>query len=112
MSIEALWTVRFGDPNELQGGVIVLETGRMFGGDSIYAYSGRFDLDGGSISAELDVIRHNFTEGLGNIYGTDEPRFRVRFEGQREGEDRITGRLIREGYPDGVIVMERLEPLP
>jgi hypothetical protein len=112
MSIEALWTVRFGDPQDLQGGVIVLETGRMFGGDSIYAYSGRFELDGNHVRAELDVIRHNFTEGMGSIYGTDEARFHARFEGQREGEDRIAGRLIRDGYPEGLLLMERLEPLP
>lgn len=42
--IEGLWVVRFlgeGDPRmELNGGVVVIETGKVYGGDSGYYYVG------------------------------------------------------------------------
>lgn len=45
MSIEALWTVTFGSNLGMSGaGVVVFETGRLFGGDPDYIYLGKYDV--------------------------------------------------------------------
>jgi hypothetical protein len=55
MSIEGLWSVDFG----LGGGIAVMETGRVFGGDSWFAYTGDYEVDGNSVTARLRLQRHN-----------------------------------------------------
>ena len=62
MSIEALWTINFEVPNLLKrsgGGVIVLESGRMFGGDSSFYYVGDYCVNRKQMSCTVQVKRHN-----------------------------------------------------
>ncbi len=112
-SIEALWVVRFGAPGtaerDLDGGCLVFETGRILGGDSGYAYLGHYDLANGEISGTLTIIRHNLH--VESIYGP-ETRFDLKFDGKRVGDDTIQGRLIKPGFPDAVLILRRLAPLP
>jgi T3SS negative regulator,GrlR len=43
-----MWTIRFGAlDQELGAGILVFETGRAFGGDSCFAYTGNYSVDGG-----------------------------------------------------------------
>jgi hypothetical protein len=115
-SIEALWTVRFGavgaDVSEMNGGVAVMESGRMFGGDSAYAYLGKFNIEGSKVTGTLTIIRHNFSPDFASIYGTNEKHFPLTFSSTRVGDDRIVGRLQRKGYPDADLVLDRLSSLP
>ena len=55
MSIEGLWSVDFG----FAGGIAVMETGRVYGGDSWFAYTGNYEVDRDSVSAHLRIQRHN-----------------------------------------------------
>lgn len=114
-SIEALWSVRFGtsdyDIEDLEGGVMVVETNRIYGGDSIYAYSGDLKVDRDSVVGKLSVVRHNWSEGTQSLYGTQERMFAITFVGERDGVDRVAGRLVREGFPDAFFVMTRLQNL-
>lgn len=62
--IEGLWVVRFIAPGasegELNGGVVVIETGRVFGGDSGYYYVGELgQLHHGKWPLSLRVHRHD-----------------------------------------------------
>ena len=62
--IEGLWTVQFltaNDPTmEMNGGVVVIETGRILGGDSGYFYVGNLHASGnGHWAAELTITRHD-----------------------------------------------------
>jgi len=63
MSIEALWAVRFVGVNgtsisEQSGGVLVLESGRLFGGDSFAYYTGNYSLASGQVTFHVDVGVH------------------------------------------------------
>jgi hypothetical protein len=57
MSIEGMWGFISGSvnaPDDMQdGGIVVLETNRVFGGDSAMAYVGRYEIDGENIRAEV-----------------------------------------------------------
>lgn len=64
--IEGLWSVRFlgvGDPSmDLNGGVVVLETSRILGGDSGYYYVGSLgDRGPAGWPLSLSVRRHDPT---------------------------------------------------
>src|SRR5258706_308137 len=60
--LESLYVIEFGDvagQNYRNGGVVVLETNRVFGGDSGYYYVGPFSTDGQRIEATVKIIKHN-----------------------------------------------------
>lgn len=70
--IEGLWVVRFlgvGDPSmDLNGGVVVIETGRVLGGDSGYYYVGNIDSRGRrEWDISLTVRRHD--PNIKSIFG-------------------------------------------
>lgn len=71
--LEAMWTVRFAGSNGIEagsgGGVIVFESGRMFGGDTSFAYLGTYTVEQGKISAKIKVDRHG--TGLHSITGLE-----------------------------------------
>jgi hypothetical protein len=83
MSIEALWAVRFGhagSPNiGLNGGVVVLESGRLFGGDSWFAYVGNYTVLGDQISGTFKAFRHMADANSESAWGTQETEFSVSF---------------------------------
>jgi glyoxylase-like metal-dependent hydrolase (beta-lactamase superfamily II) len=60
MALEALWAVTFGTKEDFGSGVIVFETGRIFGGDTAFYYVGHFDYNRRDqrISGEVNVVRH------------------------------------------------------
>lgn len=115
MTVEALWTVRFGDgasDQELNGGVAVLETGRIFGGDSAYAYVGRYQVSGDELIGDLRVIMHNSSDDFVSLYNTREPEFRVSFDVRRRDDGSWEGVLARAGHPNARLILRRLAELP
>ena len=115
-NVEALWSVRFGqddhDPSEYEGGALTFAAGRLFGGDSAYAYQGEYALDGGRISGKMTIILHNPGPSYANLYGAQEPQFALTFSGDRLDENRIEGWLHRDGHPDARLLLRRLADLP
>jgi hypothetical protein len=113
-SVEACWTVRFGDPHasdhELNGGILVLETGRIFGGDSGYAYLGTYEIGGATIEGKARIIQHD--PDVQSMYGAFEQSFEASFQIVREGSDVMRGKFCRAGYPDAVLILRRLADLP
>ncbi len=69
MSIEALWTVEFISNLQVFGsGVVVLETGRVFGGDAQYYYLGDFDVKHGE-DVSVNVKITHFAGAGYSIFG-------------------------------------------
>ncbi|MBL6752494.1 MAG: hypothetical protein ISP90_18395 [Nevskia sp.] len=69
--IEALWSVEFRSNapavNNAGSGIVVLETGRAFGGDSTYFYVGDYHLAGRAFTAGLTVT--HYAGQLNAIFG-------------------------------------------
>ena len=114
--IEACWTVRFGavgaPESQMNGGVLVFETGRIFGGDSAFAYLGNYVLSGPELTGGLRIVRHNNDPAFVSLYGTNELAFDLTFTGTRTDGDTIKGRLHRQHYPDAQLILKRLAELP
>lgn len=113
-SIEGLWAVRFGSAQsreaDLEGGVAMIESGRIFGGDSGFAYVGTVEIAAQKVEGELTIIRHN--PKVSSIYGRNEDRFQLKFSGSRVNERRIEGNLNRPGFPGGRLVLTWVADAP
>lgn len=114
---EALYVLHFGNvegPEGLvNGGVAILETGRVFGGDSGYYYTGSYTADDDTLEAAVTVQRHN--AGWLNVWGDRVEAFVVQFAGQRcDGGSVIEGQMHRLDMPDQPLVMKwfRMADLP
>jgi hypothetical protein len=97
--LEALYVVEFGDvagSGFRNGGVAVLETNRIFGGDSGYYYLGTFTVTGGHIEAAVQIVKHN--PAWGNAFGDAATSFAIRLSGAI-GEDQIAGQMERLDMP-------------
>lgn len=58
--LEALWTAEFEtNMGTFGGGVVVFETGRIFGGDSLYYYLGKAEVKNEIVEAEVEVTNHS-----------------------------------------------------
>lgn len=57
--LEALWSVQFrSSTGEFGAGVVILETGRVFGGDAQYFYLGTYEVQDDTIKAQVDVTHY------------------------------------------------------
>lgn len=72
--IEGLWVVKWllpeGVESDLTGGVAVIETNRLYGGDSGYIFVGSLDRQGSGIwKVDVSVTRHdpNITSLFGDL---------------------------------------------
>lgn len=87
--IEGLWVAKFLVPSseemELNGGVVVIESGRVLGGDSGYFYIG--DLEGrGSGIWGLNLVVNRHDPSIYSIFG-DVDTIRLRGEVRVHGQD-------------------------
>jgi T3SS negative regulator,GrlR len=80
--IEALYVVEFGDvggQGYRNGGVAVLETNRIFGGDSGYYYVGTYNIKDNHIEATAKVVKHN--PSFANVFGDASLSFNIKMSG-------------------------------
>ena len=93
------------------GGVVVLETGRIFGGDSSYYYRGSYKLDGEKFLAKVQIRKHTDLFNTENIFGRE---FNVgvdlSVEGEREGENLVG--ILKGPTGETTFTLERLDDLP
>jgi len=74
MSLEALWTAEFGSNLGWVGaGVVIFETGRIFGGDGAYYYLGKAEVKNDLLEAEIEVTHfagqpHSIFGSLNNFH--------------------------------------------
>lgn len=71
MSIEALWLVKFRDTNNTMygSGVIIFETGRVFGGDSSIVYLGSYELLHNILTLKVKLTQYAEVDGMSNMFG-------------------------------------------
>ena len=71
MSIEALWTMQFHNASgpASSAGVVVFESGRIFGGDSCYYYLGNYRVDGLTIHGQVKSVRFNHQQQCQSVIG-------------------------------------------
>ena len=98
--VEALWTANFisGELNE-GGRVVILETEKIYGGDSQFYYLGSYKINDGKISAKIKVTRYY---GQGNsIFGQRES-FEIEVNGDTNSNKMIlSGNLLNK--PNNII---------
>lgn len=94
---EALYVVEFGDvhggPSYRNGGVIVLETGRIFGGDSSYYYVGTYTVKENLLNASARIVKHN--DLLPNVFGDNVLSFEIKLQGRAVNDTMIEGTMKR-----------------
>ena len=98
--LEALYVVEFGDIAGFgyrNGGVAVLETNRIFGGDSGYYYIGDFSVFGDRIEASVRITKHN--PSWTNAFGDDAIQFEIKLSGRigNEVNEALMERTDRPG---------------
>ncbi|HOI83891.1 MAG TPA: hypothetical protein PKW30_06245 [Campylobacterales bacterium] len=97
MSIEKFWLLEFGSNLSIFGkGVAVLETGKIFAGDSGYYYTGDYETNNGTINAKIKVVKHNPL--FISIFG-DVNEFSIIFENQNISSG-LNGATIK-GHVEG-----------
>lgn len=117
MSVEGLWWLRTNtvdDPASYAiGGVLVLETGRLLGGDSAVAYIGRYEVNGDEVTGEARTIQYNTGAEVENIFGLSEENDQIEFVVRWEDET-MAGVIWAKGNPDRClpIVLQFVHPLP
>jgi hypothetical protein len=79
--MEGFWTIQFEGIQGWGAGVITLEKGQVFGGDTGFTYIGTYEQDGGHFKGRVHVKRHS--QGIPNVMGRDE--FDLEIEGDRTG---------------------------
>jgi hypothetical protein len=106
MSLEGMWAAYFGDVGggQVNSGIAVLETGRVFGGDSYIAYLGNYEIHGNAVTAAFRTWAYNPTIVVTTAFGEVGPApTDVRLEGEFDtnagqmGE--ITGQVWRTANP-------------
>lgn len=106
-SVEGLWcfqTTSYDDLVNLKyGGVVALETGRVFGGDSFMAYVGTYQMHDSGIRATIQSWQWNLTigDGVENVFGMKAPikPYTVVAEMVRV-DDRLEGSIHPQDDPD------------
>ena len=91
--LEALWAIKFSSSiGDLGSGVVVLETGKLYGGDSDFYYIGSYNRnDDNTVEASVNVRNYS---GLG-ISIINSSNFHVKLTGTIEEE-----LISLEGSPD------------
>ena len=89
--LEAMYGVEFvSNLNDGGYGVVVLETGRLLGGDSSFVFVGNYEVKNGNIKAEVKCT--NDRNRLQSIFG-DIKEFNLHLEGKPEYKE-----FILQGY--------------
>ena len=114
-NLEALWAAHFGDvaaPDHFNGGVVVFETGRVFGGDSSFYYTGEYDTSGEAFSAQIKITHYSGDDVT--AFGLQVSRSRkIKIKGRRDG-NKIIGEMWPVDFPLNrlPIRLVHLEDLP
>ncbi len=110
MSIEALWSMQFASPENIGAGVVVLQTGRIFGGDGRYYYLGQYQLQGRTLRARVDV--HHYSGEPYSVFGKLQ-HFTLDLSGHVHDSTMFcTGSLVEEPDRKLDIFLERRADLP
>jgi hypothetical protein len=94
VNIDGFWTVNFdSNSGNLGAGVVVIDKGRIFGGDSGFMYTGNVKVEESIVHVDIDVSRHsNFPTQ--SIFG-QMSNFHLKVSGSPNSENFIlSGHLV------------------
>ena len=96
--IDALWSLQFAaNATPLGGsGVVVIENGRVLGGDSSFLFIGDVKVEGGTVKARVHVTKYQDVPGMSSVTGLN--NYVGIFEGQVDAQN-VTLTGIVEGMP-------------
>jgi hypothetical protein len=94
--LEALWSMKvmMNGKDANAGGVVVIENGRIFGGDSGFTWVGDLKVEGNLGTARVHVRKYQSIPGFHSITGLDE--YHATFKGAPARD-----RMLLTGHPDG-----------
>ena len=94
--LEALWSVEFQSSFGMHGtGIIVLETGRIFGGDSSMIYIGSYRTQNGIIHADINVKKYAQVPGMASVVVFD--NFNLNVTGKPDQNNLVlTGYVVED----------------
>ena len=77
--VEALWSAEFRLPNgsNFGAGIVVLETGRILGGDSSFTYIGEYSIKDGQVSGFIRSQKFSHSINLPSISGLDDSVIKI-----------------------------------
>jgi hypothetical protein len=94
--LDGLWIIRFHGPSGIGGGVAVFNREQILGGDSGFAYVGRYELAGVLLKAKVLVT--NFDPSVPSVLGVP-GNFELSIEGKLQDDSiEATGALTT--HPD------------
>jgi hypothetical protein len=113
--LEALWVIRFASLRGAGAGVVVLETGRVLGGDGQFVYVGSYRVQpDGIVVAEIDATEHTHIPGAGSVLGPHK-QYRLTLSGKADPDwkaIRLNGYATAPQGPAITIELRRCAELP
>lgn len=113
MALEGLWTGQIQDASGIwvNGGVVVFDAGRMYGGDGSYYYIGTYTARENQFVGDVRV--GNYSGIHYTVWGDETADFRITVDGKIVG-NQITGLLVRQDKPSACLrfLAVRKEALP
>ena len=117
MSVEGMWALFSSDnaaPNDVASSIVVLESGRVFGGDSAIAILGNYTVDRGIVEAAVRTWSYNPThDQVVNVFGSTVEYKETRFRGTIQG-DEISGFIWEVAQPHQrlITLLKKVADLP
>jgi hypothetical protein len=119
MSVEGMWALQsdqYNAPGQLvAGSIIILESGKIFGGDSMMAFLGSYTVDGNVLNGNVRAWRWNPSyAGQQNVFGIDPgpTGVEVTFSGTRENDSLLNVSFSAPGFAPRQGRLTKLEELP
>jgi len=96
--MEGLWTAEFGSSTGVfSGGVVVLQDGRVMGGDGGYFYLGEYTLNGNALRASIEV--QPFIENYQSVFRTANRKLTLDLVGSLQDRDHAMAQGTPRGMP-------------
>lgn len=100
--IEALWSAEFLSNQDIFGsGVVIFETGRIFGGDAQYYYTGTYEIKNGTLEGKVDVV--HFSGEPWSVFGTLS-KFSLNLTGQPSAKTFDVGGVLIEDPAKRILI--------
>jgi hypothetical protein len=99
--LDGLWIVQYHGPGGVGGGVVVFTQGQVLGGDSGFAYVGRYELSGDALTAKVTATQ--FDPNISSVLGVP-GNHELLIEG-KVANDAIEGTGALATHPDTKIVV-------
>lgn len=116
MSVEGMWCYVSGDVHSevlASGGMVILDTNRVYGGDSVMAYVGKYEVKDGTVTAHVESWPYNpHFAHLPDVFGEEGEHVRQStVTGALNQAGQLVGHLTRKGV-SLPIVLQKMHDLP